>query len=238
MKEIFENRDCMEVMAEYPDKYFDIAIVDPPYGLGASSPTKKKERVLQKNGTFLKVNSPDYGKKDWDKAVPDNTYFKELERVSKKQVIWGGNYFGLSGGCLVWDKLNGSSDQYDAEIAHLSWTKEVRTVYYMWSGMFQGLACSSDIKEALRQQGNKKLNEKRIHPTQKPIKLYMWLLNQYCNTGDKILDTHLGSFSHAIAAERFGVGEFVGCEMDKDHFIDGLNRYKEETAQTVLRWAS
>ena len=120
-------------------------------------------------------------------------------RVSKNQIIFGGNYYGLEGGYLVWDKLNGNSDQYDCELAWLSFTKRTDLVYYMWSGMIQGECASRDVRKALRQIGNKRLNEKRIHETQKPIKLYDWIINEYKIKGN-VFDSHLGSGSNRIAS--------------------------------------
>lgn len=225
--------DCLSAMAKMPDNAYDLAIVDPPYGIGADNPSKKPEFVKQRNGTLLKVNQFNSIKKEWDSEIPDKKYFNELKRVSNRQIIWGANYFGLSGGVLVWDKLNGESDQYDAEIASLSWTKEIRTVYYMWCGMFQGFKCSTALKYALTQKGNKKLNESRIHPTQKPVQLYKWLLQNYAKPGDTILDTHGGSMSIAIAAYDMGY-DLDLWEIDKDYFDSGKARLERHQAQGQL----
>jgi len=224
------NMDCMEAMEGMKDNEFDLAIVDPPYSIGASKPTKKPNFVKQKNGKFLYVNSNKYKQKNWDDKPPSKVYFEELKRVSKKQIIWGGNYFGLKGGGLIWDKLNGSSDQSDCEIAHISFSKRVDRVYYLWQGMFQGLNCSKDINKALIQIGNKQLNEVRIHPTQKPIKLYKWLLTNYAKQGDKILDTHLGSGSSRIACYDLGF-DFVGYELDKEYFEAQEKRFERHINQ-------
>ena len=143
------------------------------------------------------------------------------------------DYYGLEGGYLVWDKLNGLTDQYDCELAWLSFTKRTDLVYYMWSGMIQGETPSRDVRKALRQIGNKSLNEKRVHPTQKPIKLYEWLLNEYAKEGDKILDTHLGSGSNRIACYRNGF-DFVGFELDKDYYEAQEKRFKTELMQPRL----
>ena len=227
------NEDNIELMARYPDKYFDLAIVDLEYGIGASKPSVKPNTVKQSNGTIMRVKQSNYAHKDWDLKLSSKEYLQELLRVSKNQIIWGGNYYGLAGGYLVWDKLNGNTDQFDCEMAWLSFTKRTDLVYYMWSGMFQGLDPSQNIRIALEQQGNKKLNEERIHPTQKPEKLYKWLLQKYAKPNDKILDTHLGSMSIAIACHDMGF-ELTGCELDKDYFDAGVQRVKKHVSQLSL----
>ena len=227
------NMDCVAGMREYPDKYFDLAIVDIEYGIGASKPSLKPNTVVQKNGSVLNVKQSNYEQKDWDFKNSSPEYFEQLFRVSKKQIIFGGNYYGLEGGYLVWDKLNGLTDQYDCELAWLSFTKRTDLVYYMWSGMIQGEMPSRDVRKALRQIGNKSLNEKRIHPTQKPIALYDWILLNYAKDGDKILDSHLGSGSSRIAAYRNGF-DFVGFELDKDYYEAQEKRFKTELMQPRL----
>ena len=227
------NCDCMTYMAGLPDKAFELAIVDLEYGIGASKPSKKPNTVKQKNGSILNVKPVVYQAKEWDFKMSDEKYFDHLFRVSKNQIIWGGFYYGLSGGAIVWDKLNGETDQYDCEIAYQSFNKRTDLVYYMWSGMFQGDYCGKEVRKALRQIGNKKLNESRIHPTQKPVALYRWLLHNYAKPGDKILDTHLGSGSSAIAAHQMGF-DFVGCELDKDYYDAACKRFKEQTAQLAI----
>ena len=134
---------------------------------------------------------------------------------------------------IVWDKLNGESDQMDCEIAFCSFNKRTDLVYYMWSGMFQGMYCGKEIRKALVQQGNKKLNEHRIHPTQKPVALYRWLLQNYAKKGDKILDTHLGSMSIAIACDMEGF-DLTGCELDPEYYRDGIKRLETFRSQTTL----
>lgn len=224
--------DCMDKrfgLQTYPDNYFDFAICDPQYAIGASKPSRKPCKVLQKNGSYLKSPSNDYEHKEWDNELMPHSYFLELHRVAKKVMIWGANYqnFPLRGGRLIWDKLNGGSDQYDAEIAYLSWTLRVETVYYMWSGMFQGLKPSRDIRIAYKQRGNKKTNEKRIHPTQKPAILYDWILKEYAQEGDLILDTHVGSASSLIACENLGFN-YIGFEKDKQYYNDARERLDAE----------
>ena len=225
----------MEYMATQPDNAFDLAIVDPEYGIGASRPSKKGDSVKQKNGKRIYVKSPTYEHKDWDDKAADNKYFDELFRVSKNQIIWGVNFYNYSFGCgrIVWDKLNDYSDQYDCEIAFNSINNRTDIVRYMWAGMMQGKSVSKSARLALVQQGNKKLNETRIHPTQKPRKLYRWLYQNYVEKGMKIIDTHLGSGSSAIEAHYFGC-DFVGMEIDKDYFKAAQARFKKETAQIAM----
>lgn len=215
------NADCMNVMRAYPDKYFDIAIVDPPYGIGASMPSVKPSLVKQKNGKVLPIKQARYTHKDWDNDIPKREYFEELSRVSRHQIIFGVNYFSsvyeFGVGRIVWDKMNGKSDQFGCEIAYNSINNRTDIVHYMWAGMFQGRMASENCFEAMRQIGNKKLNEKRVHPTQKPIKLYDWILRKYTKDGDRILDTHLGSGSSAIASYDLG-RELVGIEIDHEYF--------------------
>ena len=218
------NCDCLEYMRKLPDNYFDLAIADPPYGIGASRPSKKPSNILQKNGSIMSASVTDFGTKDWDDDIPTQEFFDELRRVSKNQIIWGANYFGLQGGMIVWDKINGNSDQYDCEIAYQSFNKRTDLVHYMWNGMFQGKYCGRDIRQAAVQQGNKALNEKRIHPTQKPVILYEWLLNNYAKKGDRIFDPMMGSQSSRIAAYQLGFN-YVGCELDKEYFEKGCIRF-------------
>lgn len=220
----------MELMARYPDNHFDLAIVDIEYGIGASRPSDKPCTVKQKNGTILNVKKPNYTNKDWDFKKSDRKYFEELYRVSKNQIIWGGNYYGLSGGYLIWDKLNGDTDQYDCEMAWVSGTSRTDVVYYLWSGMFQGETPSKNVRKALRQIGDKSKNEGRIHPTQKPVKLYEWLLDNYAKEGHKILDTHAGSFSIGIACHYRGF-QLTACELDKEYYDAAVKRFKEVTSQ-------
>ena len=185
----------MDVMKRYPDNYFDLAIVDPPY---FSGPEKRKfyGRKVSPIGV-----SRLYGEtSEWQ--IPNGDYFDELFRVSKNQIIWGVNYFNYSfgPGRIVWDKVNGQSSFSDCEIAYCSLHDSTRLFRYMWNGMMQG----KSISEGHIQQGNKALNEVRIHPTQKPINLYLWLLQNYAKAGDKILDTHVGSASSLIACQELG----------------------------------
>lgn len=207
------NIDCMEYMAGLPDNSFDLAIVDPPYGIDAAKGTW---------GSTNKGKVTDYGKKGWDKTPVKREVLNEIFRVSKNQIIWGANHFisiiPFDSSCwIVWDKLN-SADFADCELAYTSFNTAVRKFTFRWNGMLQ-----QDMK-------NKEI---RIHPTQKPIPLYKWLLHNYAKEGDKILDTHLGSGSSAIAAHNLGF-DFVGCELDKDYYTAACKRFKEQTAQLQL----
>lgn len=229
-EQIALNTDCMAYMRTLPDKSFDLAIVDPPYGIGEDGGKKRSKFVVQKNGKRVWVPDGNYQKTGFDAAPPGREYFEELFRVSKEQIIWGANYFELPrAGAIVWDKCNDGSDQSDGEIAFCSLTKRVDIFRYMWRGMMQG----KSISEGSTQQGNKTLNEKRIHPVQKPVALYEWLIQKYAKRGWKLLDTHLGSGSSRIAAHDLGF-DFVGCEIEPTYFQLQEERFEEHTAQMNL----
>ncbi|WP_185260324.1 DNA methyltransferase [Elizabethkingia anophelis] len=215
------NEDNMELMARYPDGYFDLAIVDPPYGIGEDGSRNKSRSKLAKSKDYKSFAG-------FDKEPPSKEYFKELVRVSKNQIIWGANHFisrlPIDSSCwIVWDKVNGDNDFADCELAYTSFKTAVRQVKYMWHGFMQG----SDFNGNM--QGDKKFNEKRIHPTQKPIALYKWLLDKYAKPGDKILDTHLGSGSIAIACFDYGY-ELTACELDRDYFDVSVKRIQHHIA--------
>ena len=220
----FINADCMDVMRQYPDDYFDLAIVDPPY---FSGPEKRK--YYGRKISQIGVQRLHGQTSEWE--VPGTEYFEELFRVSKNQIIWGVNYFqyNFAPGRIVWDKVNGRSSFSDCEIAYCSFHDSVRLFRYMWNGMMQG----KSIYEGHIQQGNKSLNEERIHPTQKPVNLYIWLLQNYANAGDKILDTHVGSASSLIACKELGF-EYIGCELDKDIFELAKQRLETYEMQVKL----
>lgn len=208
-------------MQQMPDKYFDLAVVDPPY---FSGPERRNFYGCQVSP--IGVQRMYKQSEVWQ--VPDERYFDELRRVSKQQIIWGVNYFNysFSPGRVVWDKCNGASSFSDCEIAYCSLHDSVRLYRYMWNGMCQG----KSITEGYIMQGDKSKNEKRIHPTQKPVALYAWLYQQYAKPGDKILDTHLGSGSSRIAAWKLGL-DFVGFEIDKYYFDLQEQRFAEEQRQ-------
>lgn len=233
------NEDCMNVMARYPDKFFDLAVVDPPYGINVAKMAYTQEDnrpCKQKNGATLTVKKKKYKHGDWDSLPADEKYLNELIRVSKNQIIWGINYmdFHLKGGRIVWNKLVPEGVSFsDCEIAYCSLIERVEIVHYRWAGMMQGMYCGKDVQKALIQQGNKQLNENRIHPTHKPIALYDWIYNKYAKQGDLILDTHLGSGSSRIAADKNKLN-FVGCEIDKEYFDAQEARFKEFKSQLRL----
>ena len=212
------NMDCMEYMKGLDDNAFELAIVDPPYGIDAANTFGGDERKSG-NGAAMKTS---FDKKDWDLGIPDKAYFDELMRVSKNQIVWGANYMSHflppSMGWIVWDKDNGTTKFSDAELAFSSFDRALRIWKYTWNGMIQG-----DMKK----------KETRIHPTQKPVKLYEWLLANYAKEGDKILDTHLGSGSSAIAAH-YGGFVFGGCELDEDYYKAATERFNNETKQAAM----
>jgi len=201
------NRDCLEAMREFEDGAFDLAIVDPPYGIGAGS--KKFQNGSSKN----KKNY--FREKDWDIA-PTKDYFSELMRVSKNQIVWGGNYFidylHSTRGMIFWDKTIHGNSYADGELAWTSFDCNIR--------YFRKNIVSVTV-------------DGRIHPTQKPVALYTWLLDNYANEGDKILDTHLGSGSIAIACHNLGF-DLVGFELDEDYFDAASQRLAEHQKQLRL----
>lgn len=210
--------DCMDYMAKTEDKFFDLAIVDPPYGINAAE-TFGGEQRKSGNGAALKTA---FLKKDWDKNIPDSGYFYELFRVSKNQIVWGANYMTPmippSMGWIVWDKDNGTTKFSDCELAFTSFKTALRKFKFTWNGMLQE---------------NMKQKEVRIHPTQKPVSLYKWILNNYAKPGQRIIDTHLGSGSSAIAAHYFGC-DFVGIEIDEEYYRAAKERFDKSTKQMSL----
>lgn len=215
--EIF-NCDCLEFLRQQPDKSFDLAIVDPPYFSGP-------ERRTFYGGAKSSVGARRVYKKSEQWIVPGREYFDELQRVCKHYIVWGCNYYDyvFAPGRIVWDKVNASSSFSDCEIAATDLITSVRMIRYMWNGMMQG----ESIANGAKMQGNKKLNEKRIHPTQKPVALYHWLLDNFAKKGYRILDTHLGSGSSRIAAYKLGY-DFVGCELDEHYFDASQIRFEQE----------
>lgn len=211
------NEDNMELMARYPDNYFDLAIVDPPYGIGESGDKNHSRSKIAKSKNYKAFSGND--------LMPPNTdYFNELKRVSKNQIIWGANHFiqnipeSNSSCWIVWDKDNGLTDFADSELAYTSFKTAVRNFKFKWQGMLQ-----QDMKN----------KEHRIHPTQKPVALYKWLLDKYAKQGDKILDTHLGSGSIAIACHDYGF-ELTACELDTEYYNKAIERITNHTKQWRL----
>lgn len=212
------NEDNMQLMARYEDNHFDLAIVDPPYGIGEDG-GKSASRC---KATGVKPNN--LKKKGWDNKSPNKYYFTELKRVSKNQIIFGANHFienipKANSSCwIVWDKVNGNNDFADCELAYCSFKTAVRMKSFRWHGMLQ-----HDMK-------NKEI---RIHPTQKPVKLYEWLLFNYAKEGDKILDTHLGSGSIALACHNLNF-DLTACELDTEYFNAAMKRLKIHQQQLTM----
>ena len=198
----------MQYMATLPDNSFDLAIVDPPYGIGRSGHQQKSCKSGGRRS---------YEFKGWDDDIPKDLYFNDLKRISKNQIIWGANYFVkyLSGsmGWIVWHKNRGDFSSSDCELAFTSFQRALRLFEYNPILMLQ--------------EGG------MIHPTQKPIQLYKWLLKNYAKEGDKIIDTHLGSGSSAIAAHEMHF-DFVGCEIDQEYYDAAVKRYNLITSQLKL----
>ena len=206
------NEDNMELMGRYEDNHFDLAIVDPPYGININVNMGRRKGDKKSNYHKFAGN---------DSSIPDELYFEELFRVSKNQIIWGGNYmtdYLFPSSCwIVWDKDN-SGDFADCELAFTSFNSAVRKFTWRWNGMLQ-----QDMKN----------KEHRIHPTQKPVALYKWLLKNYATEGDKILDTHLGSGSIAIACHDLGF-DLTACELDTDYYNAAIKRIENHKKQLTL----
>ena len=215
MKSEVYNIDCMQYMESLPDNYFDLAIIDPPYGLG--------EDGLSNHNRGCKAIAKKYKISTWDKTPVKKNILEEVIRVSKNQIFWGANHYisriPFDSSCwLVWDKDNGKTDFADCEIAYTSFKTAIRKFKFKWQGMIQG---------------NMKNKEIRIHPTQKPIALYKWILKNYAKPGNLIFDSHLGSGSSRIAAYDLGF-DFYGTELDIDYFNDSQERFKNHVANGSL----
>ena len=208
--------DSLEAMKLMDDNAYDLAICDVPYGIGESSNDNKSRSKLAK--------AKDYGNKNWDDNAPSKEYFQQLKRVSKNQILWGANHFienipnANSTSWIVWDKQNGENDFADCELAYTSFGCAVRQYKFRWAGMLQG-----DMKN----------KEVRIHNCQKPVKLYEWLLTNYAKEGDRILDTHLGSCSIAIACHNLKF-DLDGWELDADYHAAGVKRFEQHKKQMQL----
>lgn len=199
--------DNMEYMAQFPDGYFDLAVVDPPYGIGASGLTYGKRKIK-------------HSKKNWD-IVPNDIYFEELFRVSKNQIIWGGNYFNLplTNGWLIWDKLKGKETTFsDGEMAWTNFLNLLNICKVRYDGF---IGMDEDI---------------RFHPTQKPIKLYDRIYAKYLPEGGKVIDTHLGSGSNRIAADKAGNIDFYSCELDPEYHAAQEKRFRNYKSQLVMEF--
>lgn len=207
------NMDCMEYMSELEDKAFDLAIVDPPYGIEWSGTGFKKKNIQERNLSKLQ---------NWEASPPDLEYFTELKRVSKEQIVWGGNYFldylGYCKAPIIWDKGTGDNSFADGELGWTSFKSGTLRIFkHQWCGAFK------DSERGIKAQ----------HPTQKPIAVYKWLLHRYAKPGDKILDTHGGSMSIAIACHQMGF-DLTLTEIDKDYYEAGVKRYENAIKQQSL----
>ncbi len=228
------------------DKFIDLATLDPSYGINESSANhnSRNTSIKQKNGTFLKPKNKNYPQENWDNSPPTDEYFNQVFRISKNQIIWGANYFkqivGIPFkaprrneyqefikkypvGWIIWDKVNSTNDFSDCELAWTSFDKPTFIIEYLWSGMMQGIS----IKEGRKQKGNKKLNEKRIHPTQKPMPLNYFLLRNYLPKKDNpiVFDPGVGSGGMRIAAWDMNC-IFIGCEISDYSFNAQEERFK------------
>lgn len=201
------NMDCMQAMRKMPDKCFDLAVVDPPYGI----------KINMNAGRRKGAKNPKRAKKDWDDRPPDQEYFDQLFRVSKNQLIWGGNYFPLplTRAWIIWDKHVPEEMSFSG--AELCWTS---------------FADRKTLIADIQYHGAVGRSETTIHPTQKPIALYAWIYRRYAKPGDKILDTHLGSGSSRIAAYYAGL-DFWGYEIDKEYFDLKEERFEAYASQTL-----
>ncbi|MDX9704010.1 MAG: DNA methyltransferase [Candidatus Auribacterota bacterium] len=208
--------DCMDYMKTIPDNYFSLSVVDPPYGINMDG---------GKIGGNNCGKAKDYTQKDWDKEPPSLEYFKELMRVSKNQIVWGANHFisrmPFDSSCwIIWDKDN-SGNFADCEMAWTSFNTAVRKYKFRWNGMLQQ---------------NMKDKEIRLHPTQKPVKLYEWIYHTYLPDGGKVFDSHLGSGSNRIAADKAGNIDFYSTEIDPDYFNDQEKRFRQYKSQLTLKF--
>lgn len=209
---VVHNADCMDIMAQYPDKYFDLAVVDPPYGIKRSGQVE----TFTKNPKHKRKHFEDKG---WDIAIPNDEYFNDLFRVSKNQIIWGANYFTeflpASMGWIFWDKCQDLS-MSDGELAFTSFERALRRIKI--------------------NRGQLMIEGGTIHPTQKPIKLYDWIYKNYLPNGGNVIDTHLGSGSNRIAADKAGNINFVGVELDKDYFEAQEKRWANYKQQLTIQF--
>ena len=213
------KKDCVNMMSKMESNMFDLAIVDPPYGIDVTKMSLGKHEKRSIRRELYR------GEKDWDSAAPGKEYFDELFRVSKNQIMFGANHYienfahlGLNSSCwIVWDKDNGETDYADCELAWSSFKKPVRRFKHPWYGFM----------------AKERNEEDRIHPTQKPIALYRWLLTKFAEPGQHILDTHMGSGSSAIACKFEGM-HYTGYEIDNGHFVNAVKRIQEKTKQHTL----
>ena len=240
MREVnaYFNENNIEVMKRYPDNFFDLAVVDPPYGIGEDGQKNHSRGMVEGSNRQAKAKARLYNPKDWYSAIPDQEYFEQLFRVSKNQIIWGGNYFqdvvmdnklkyrfdstgkpiyekkpmlGATSCWIVWDKQNGTTDFADFEMAWTSLSKAARIFPFRWAGMLQG---------------NMKKKQDRMHPCQKPVELYIWIYKTFAEKGFNILDTHVGSAGSLIACKELKDMNlsYVGCEIDEEYYQKSCER--------------
>lgn len=234
MKNDAYNINCLEYMKTVESKHFDLTFCDSPFGIGESRKVVSRMRpVIQKNGKKT-VIPPLHTIKTWDDNPPTQEVFDEIFRVSKKVCIFGENYLQFnqkptSSGRIFWDKVNGKSNFSDGELIWTNLFSSIRQFTYMWNGFCQ----AESVERPLRQQGNKKLNEKRVHPSQKPIEIYSWILLNFVKPGIKVFDPFLGSGSSRIACHRLGC-EFVGTEIDADYFEKQETRFNTESVKNTF----
>ncbi len=227
---------CMKYMESLAGRVHDIGISDPPYALG-----QNLSKARSRNNLATTAIRHDF---DWDNVIPEPRYFQLLKECTHNQIIWGANYFPEIGGgifkaprrheyhqfikdhptnWIIWDKVNGNNDFSDCELAWTSFPVPTQVFYFMWAGMRQGLS----MQHGTVMQGNKALNEKRVHPTQKPLPLYQWQLQTFAKPRDTIYSSHMGSQNDRIAAYKMGF-DFYGTEISKQHYDDGCARFKEQ----------
>jgi len=228
--------DCLDIMKKIPDKSIDLILTDPPYGIGENKgqfKSRNKGRIDKRNGKPVIIKHPGYENMDWDNKIPKKIIFDEIFRISKNQIICGGNYFTEflkpSSCWIVWDKVNGKSDFADCELIWTSFKSAVRLFPFMWSGMIQG----KSIQEGKINQGNKKLCEPRIHPTQKPHQLFIWILNKYSEPDQLILDPFSGSGTTAIACHKLK-RKFICIEKEPKYVELSRKRLQVEQSQMEL----
>jgi site-specific DNA-methyltransferase (adenine-specific) len=226
----------MQFMADVPDKYYDLAIVDPPYGIGASKQSQSSSKMKGRKNSIIKRS--DLKSKEWDNKIPSQKYFNELFRVSKEQIIWGGNYFPLPliNSWIVWNKLQVLETRSDGELAWTSFKRPLKIVPLLQDGFKRGQNVGYNQPVIYNEPFSGK---QTIHPTQKPVALYEWLLSKYAKPNDKIIDTHGGSGSIAIAVDKANTLDKTNysldiIELDKDYFDASLNRFNQYKSQTTL----
>lgn len=214
------NADCLDILQQLPDKCIDLVLTDPPYGIGVNKKSVILDGTIQGKGFGARRSN--FAKKDWDDAIPQKEIFDEIFRVSKNQILWGGNYFAeylYNSSCwIVWNKDNGTNDFADCEIAYTSFKSAVRMFEYRWNGCLQG---------------NMKEKEIRIHPTQKPLPLFQWCLQNYSKEGDLVLDCFSGSGTTAVACHNLH-RRFICIEKDPEYWAASVKRLEEIQKQLTL----